>query len=152
MRDLIAARVRDHAETALDQREVLPVLAEQRRGAAIVVEGEHDLGGRGVVRLAGGGNEPIVGRQVAQCRQAPSSCERLGDAGFCRDSRRVREHAEQAVGAGSGDCDGDHRADQVLRRHDLHRLQIGRAADELARQSARLFHQHVEGAADGSAR
>ena len=56
-RHLVAARGGHHAEAALDQREVLPVLAEQRRGAAIVVEGEHGLGGRGVVRLAGGGNE-----------------------------------------------------------------------------------------------
>src|ERR1041385_4422107 len=66
-RHLVAARVRDHAKAALDQRQVLPVLAEQRRGAAIVVEGEHGLRGRGVVGLAGGRNDPIFGRQVAQC-------------------------------------------------------------------------------------
>ena len=48
-RDLIAALLGDDAEPALDQREVLAVLAEQQRGEAIVVEGEHDLGG-GVCR------------------------------------------------------------------------------------------------------
>ena len=93
-RHLIAARVRHDAEPALDQREVLPVLPEQRRGAAIVVEGEQDLRRRGVVRLAGGGNEPIVGRQIAQRvrlqRRAQAIVHRF---------EAVRERAEQAVGS-----------------------------------------------------
>ena len=49
-RDVIAALLGHDAEPALDQGEVLAVLAEQQRGEAIVVEGEHDLG-RGFVGL-----------------------------------------------------------------------------------------------------
>ena len=41
--DVIAARIGDDAKPALDQSEVLAVLAEQRRGEAVVVEGESDL-------------------------------------------------------------------------------------------------------------
>ncbi len=41
--DVIAARVGDHVEPPLDQREVLPVLAEQRRSESIVFKGQHDL-------------------------------------------------------------------------------------------------------------
>src|SRR4051812_50075047 len=70
--DLIAARVRDYAETALDQREVLAVLSEQHRRAAIVVKGEYGLGGRGVVRLTGGGNDPTVGGRNAHIGQLPA--------------------------------------------------------------------------------
>src|SRR5205085_11290494 len=66
-RHLVAARVRHHAEPTLDQREVLAVLTEQRRGAAVVVEGEQDLGRRGVVRFARSGSDSIVSWQVAQC-------------------------------------------------------------------------------------
>ena len=53
MRDVIAALLGDHAEPALDQREVLAVLAEQHRGEPVVVEGEHDLGLRRRRRSAG---------------------------------------------------------------------------------------------------
>ena len=42
-RDVIAARIGDDAEPALDQSEVLAVLTEQGGGEAIVVEGERDL-------------------------------------------------------------------------------------------------------------
>ena len=42
-RDVVAALLGDDAEPALDQREVLAVLAEQDGGEAVVVEGEHDL-------------------------------------------------------------------------------------------------------------
>ena len=41
-------------------------------------------------------------------------------------------------------------ADQAMRRHDLHRLQIGRAADDLAGIAAGLLEQHVEGRADAA--
>ena len=41
-------------------------------------------------------------------------------------------------------------ADQACRRHHLHRLQIWRAAGELAGIAAGLFEQHVEGAADAA--
>ena len=33
-----------NAKAPLDQSEILPVLAKQHRGVAVVVEGEHDLG------------------------------------------------------------------------------------------------------------
>src|SRR5690606_15831466 len=42
-RDVIAPLLGDHAETALDQREILSILPEQQRGETIVLEGEHDL-------------------------------------------------------------------------------------------------------------
>ena len=49
--DVIAALLGHNAEPALDQRQVLAVLAEQQGREPIVVEREHDLG-RGIV--AGG--------------------------------------------------------------------------------------------------
>jgi hypothetical protein len=65
--DLVAALLRHDAETPLDQRKVLPVLAEQRGGAAIVVEGENGFGGRDIARRLGGRDQrSIVGRQIAQ--------------------------------------------------------------------------------------
>src|SRR5882724_2989136 len=64
------------------------------------------------------------------------------DAGLCIDTWRIREHAEQAVCDGSGDGDRHHCADQACGRYDLHRLQIGRAAGELACVTTGLFHQH----------
>ena len=54
--DVIAALLGDHAEPALDQREILAVLAEQDRGEPVVVEGEHDLRG-GRLRGSGGGRD-----------------------------------------------------------------------------------------------
>src|SRR5208282_512956 len=41
--DVIAARIGDDAEPALDQGKVLAVLPEQRGGQAVVIEGESDL-------------------------------------------------------------------------------------------------------------
>src|SRR5215471_4125769 len=67
-----------------------------------------------------------------------------------RDVRRRGEFTEQAVRAGARDRDGDHLADQRRRRHHLHGLQIGRAADKLAGQPASFLEQHVEGAADAA--
>src|ERR1700752_3929689 len=81
---------------------------------------------------------------VGRLRNASGSerFERLG--GFWPDSRPLRERAEQAIGSNLRDRHGYHRADQMRRRHDLHRLKIGRAAGELTRQAARLFEQDVE--------
>ena len=42
--ELVAALLGDDAETALDQREVLSVLAEQQRSAAIIIKVEYGLG------------------------------------------------------------------------------------------------------------
>src|ERR1043166_574729 len=48
---------------------------------------------------------------------------KLGCGGVARE--RLRELAEQTVGAGAHDRDRDHLADQRGRRHRLHRLQGG---------------------------
>ena len=58
-RDVIAALLRDYAEPALDQREILPVLAEQERGEPVVLEGEHDLRGGRLLRGGGGRDHGI---------------------------------------------------------------------------------------------
>ena len=141
-RDVIAALLRDDAEPALDQREVLAVLAEQQRGEAIVVEGEHDLASGAAVRAAGDESLRSV-RAGAQRLHAPATASASG----ARARRRSGERAEQAVGADFGDR---HRGISPIRSGgaiDLHRLEIWGAADDLARMAAGLFEQHVEGAA-----
>src|SRR5215472_8223051 len=62
---------------------------------------------------------------------ASSSC-----CGQGRVTRFVSERAKEAVAADLGDDHALDRSDQVCRRHDLDRLQIRRAADELARKPA----------------
>jgi hypothetical protein len=46
---VIAALVGHHAEAALDQREVLPVLAKQDGGEPVVLERQHRLRGGGLL-------------------------------------------------------------------------------------------------------
>ena len=46
--DLVSALVGYHPQAALDQGEILSVLAEQQRGEPVVVEGERDLRRRGL--------------------------------------------------------------------------------------------------------
>src|SRR5579875_3964958 len=71
---------------------------------------------------------------------------RKGSSGSDGDALgHIGQLAEQAVAADLGDVDGRHRADQGARRHDLHRLQIGRTADQLSGEPARLFEQDVDG-------
>ena len=141
---MIAALVGDHAEPPLDQREVLAVLAEQHRGEPVVVEGEHDL------------------RRRRLRRTGPGRC-RVRACATPSGSLRPRPPAGATVGAltsvpnrlllpTSVIVTGVDFADQRRRRHDLHRLQIWRAADDLAGLAARLFEQHVEGHAVRSAR
>ena len=67
--DVIAALLGDDAEAALDQSEVLAILAEQRRGEAVVVEGHHDLG-RGF-RGCGRYHRSGIGCASRQMNQAP---------------------------------------------------------------------------------
>src|SRR5437762_582931 len=81
---------------------------------------------------------------VGKLRNASGS---NGDAGFCLDSRLAREHAKQAVGSDIRDGHRHHRADHIPSRHHLNRLKIWRAAGDLARETARPFHQHIEGEA-----
>ena len=63
---MVAALLGDHAEPALDQREVLPVLAEQQRGEPVVVEGEHELG-RGILAASSGAHAARSGRTSDPC-------------------------------------------------------------------------------------
>src|SRR5947208_967622 len=67
-RHVVAARIRGHAEPALDQGEVLTVLAEQRRGEPVVVERQDSLGRAGAV--LGAGNDGFLRSQRAH--QAPA--------------------------------------------------------------------------------
>jgi hypothetical protein len=62
--------------------------------------------------------------------------------------RHGRNLTEQTVAAGLDDTHGSDRADTAHWRAHLHRLQIGRTADDLARKPARLFEQNVERAAN----
>src|SRR5215210_8756088 len=64
--------------------------------------------------------------------------------------RRTAQFAEQAVGAEADDCDRDDLADAVRLRHHVHRLQIRRAAGELAGMPTGLFQENVEDAADAA--
>src|SRR5262245_27119415 len=76
-------------------------------------------------------------------RKAGSSscCCKFYSTGF------VRKGAEEAIAADFVDDHTVHRADAFSRRHDLHRLQVWRAAHELPGQFAGLFEQHIEDAA-----
>src|SRR5262249_10549287 len=91
-----------------------------------------------------GRSEPLSEPRVRNA-SALQGCQ-LGRGGLAR--QRPRKLAKQAVGAGARDRHGHDLADQRGGRHRLHRLQVGRAADQLPRQAARLLEQHVEGAAD----
>ena len=144
-RDVIAALLGDDAEPALDQREVLAVLAEQHRGVAVVVEGEHDLRRR----RFGGGHQSLAGSERAQRHQAPMSSASMaaaamrGAGAFASVPNRLLVPTSVMV-TGAISPISDAGAD------DRHRLQIWRAADDLARMAARLVEQHVEGHADAA--
>ncbi len=144
-RDVIAARIGDDAEPALDQREVLAVLPEQHGGEPVVVEGQNDLGRivrRDEDRLFGSGGTGCS--QFRLLRRRESACCGLL-RGVCA------ECAEQTVAADLGDRHRGDFADQRCRRCDLHRLQIGRAADQLAGMAAGRLEQHIEAAAEAAA-
>ena len=70
--DVVAALLGGHGEPPLDQAEVLAVLAEQRRGEAVVVEREHDLVALGPAR----GRDQRIGdgRYGAQTLSGPRGC------------------------------------------------------------------------------
>src|SRR6202008_816902 len=85
--DMIAALLGDHAEPALDQREVLAVLAEQHRGVAVVVEREHDLSRRAFR----GRHQSLAGSKRSQRHQAPNASMAAwsaGRGGFTRAPNR----------------------------------------------------------------
>src|SRR5450830_493555 len=77
---------------------------------------------------------------------------RKGVSSSCCGQRRragmFGKPAEQSIGSDIGDGHRQYRTDQRGRRHDLHRLKIWGAADQLPRELTRLFQQHIHGAAD----
>src|SRR5262249_33739819 len=95
---------------------------------------------------AGGMSEPL---SVPRVRNASALQARELGCGISDEG--PRDVADQAVRSGGGDGDRGPLADQPGRCHDLHGLQVGRAADQLAGQAARLLEQHVERAADAGA-
>ena len=134
MRDVVAALIGDHAEPALDQREVLAVLAEQRRGEAVVVEGEHDLRRRAALGRRAASRS--FGFEACATHQAPAAS--ASAALRCAGCAVPPSAPNRLLALDLGDRHRRDLADQRCRRHDLHRLQIGRAADDLAGMAARL--------------
>src|SRR5262249_51474959 len=65
-------------------------------------------------------------------------------------SRSRYELAEQAVTLKTVDLYREHLTDDVGRSHHVCRLQIGGAADDLARLTGCTFEQHIDGGANGS--
>ena len=137
--DVIAALLGHHAEAALDQREVLSVLAEQHGGEPVVLEGEHDLRGGSFLGSGGGRDRGIRCAQVGT--QAPAAARPA--RWRCSASAPNKVLVPISVIA-TGTTEPIMRA----RRHHLHRLQIWGAADQLPRELARLLQQHLDGAAD----
>ena len=131
--DDIAARRERRRDLLLDQREVLVVLTEQQRAERIVVEAQ-GLGGD-------------VGRQCGNRFQAHAAgfrgcCSKIAGGG-----RRERL-GRQAVGVLRGDPHLDQVADRGAGRGDVHRLQMRRAADQLARMAPGALQQDRHGPAD----
>src|SRR6185295_20149774 len=60
---------------------------------------------------------------------------------------RLCERAEQTVGADVGDRYRSDLSDHRRVSHDLNRLQVGRAPDDLARMAAHSLEQNIEGLA-----
>src|SRR5580698_4655585 len=78
------------------------------------------------------------------------------NSGSCADTNRLlhgvlRKQAEQSFAGGFGDGDGGDLANQGRRCLDLHRLEIGRPAEQLTAKAASALEQHVEGAAETGA-
>jgi len=61
---VVAALLGHHAEAALDQREILSVLAEQDGRQPVILEGEHDLRGGSFLGSCGGRDRGIRCAQV----------------------------------------------------------------------------------------
>ena len=91
---------------------------------------------------------------AADCRRIRAGCglrparprRRPREARSCR--RHPRQHPREAVLAGARDQRRDDLADPLGGGGQMHALQIGAAADELAAVAARLFQQHRQDAAD----
>src|SRR6266849_547924 len=73
--DVVAPLFRDHSQPALDQSEVLTVLAEQHGGQSIVIECEHKLSCGIAARRHGRGHDrAIVRSRRSQRPQSPTAC------------------------------------------------------------------------------
>ena len=134
---MIAALLGDDAEPALDQGEVLAVLAEQQRGQPVIVEREHDLGCSAVARRrpvrARGCRCPIVVRAI---RLEPSVS--IGSA----PHRRFHERRQTGCWYSAAVIFTAATSPIIVDgRHDLNRLEIWGAADDLARMASRFFEQ-----------
>src|SRR5262249_42438487 len=70
--------------------------------------------------------------------------------GMVRTRAFPGQPSEQAIRPDFRDRHGNDVADAAWRQHDLHRLQIGRAADELSGSTPRLFEEHVEGGSEAA--
>ena len=146
---MVAALLGDDTEPALDQREVLAVLAEQHEGEPVVVEGEHDLASVSRVRC----RAPVLGQVRAG---AASGSPLLLKPGLARATARQagahsRASPNRLLVPTSVIVTGTISPISDAGAIDLHRLQIGRAADDLARMAAGLLEQHVERLPDAAA-
>ena len=108
-RDVIAALLGDDAEPALDQRQVLAVLAEQHRG----VGGCRRRRARSASAARVRGAAPVLGR-VRAVRNGSSGSPRPPRAAAARLARMSASVAEQAVGADFGDGHRRDLADQAM--------------------------------------
>ena len=136
--DVVAALLGDDAEPALDQGEVGGIGRTGLRPAGCPRRRGRSAWWPFLPKRAAGGSA------VSGVRKGVSgSC-----FGLLRRAGVLLERAKQGVAADF--CNG-HRnrlADQRRRCHDLYCLQIWGAADQLPREPAGLFQQHVNGAAD----
>ena len=141
--DLVAVGVGDDAEPALDAGDVLVVMAEHHRGEAIVVEREGDLGRRRSRRFSS-----RLGATAAMRVSVWSAAFKSGSSARSRaDSHAsamtgATTRPTQRIGLDADDFDLRHLADQRSPRLGVHRLHIGRAADDLAGMSAGFVEHH----------
>src|SRR5437868_1070049 len=83
--------------------------------------------------------------QNLACATAPAP---LGDNPVRQSPRRAKQRAEQTVGGDLGDHYGADFPDQFRRCHDLDRLKIWGAADDLASVTPGLLEQDFERASE----
>ena len=138
---MIAARIGDDAEPPLDQREILAVLSEQRRGEAIVVEGQGNL--RRIVR---GDKDRFIRSGGAACLpiQAPSptragsrafACASLPNSEFLATSVIVTAAISPIIAGGAATWTG---------------CRYGERPTSWPRVAAGLFEQNIECAAEAA--
>ena len=138
--DLVAVGVGGDAEPALDAGDVLVVVAEHDRGQAVVVESERDLGRVRLARSALDGARAGLVNVWSWALQTGGLPPHQAMNHGSRDARAtIRPISE--FGADADDLDARHRADRARVALGVHRLHIGRAADDLTGVAARLVEQ-----------